>query len=86
MDYVAWEIFVWSVGIILTVSGIAIKYLMDRIQDIKIMVDDTKECSKELDSRVDIIEASHTETQVSIAKINKDIEYIRLRIDELLSK
>jgi hypothetical protein len=86
MTYVEWEVFVWAIGFILTVSGIAIKYLMGRINDIKTMVDDAKSESKVLDGRVDIIEACHTETQVNIAKINKDIEYIRLSIDELLNR
>ena len=50
------------------------------------MVDNNRKEAKELDSRIDIIEACHTQTQVSIAKINKDIEYIRLSVDKLLNK
>jgi uncharacterized coiled-coil protein SlyX len=93
MDFVSWEVFVWAIGLILAVSGIAIKYIMDVINNIKLCIDDRKKDCQELDNRLDIIEARHTDTQISIAKINKDIEYIKLeqdkislKIDELLKQ
>ena len=88
MDYVGLELFMWAFGAILTLTGIAIKYMYDRVMEIKSMVEDNKKervCQMEgLDKRLDIIEDCHTETQVNIAKINKDIEYIRLRLEEFL--
>jgi len=86
MDCVNWEIFIWIIGIIITVGGIVVKYIMNTISDIKTTIDNNRKEAKELDSRIDIIEACHTQTQVSIAKINKDIEYIRLSVDKLLNK
>jgi Iap family predicted aminopeptidase len=93
MDYVSWEIFVWALGLILAVSGLAIKYLMDRIKDVSSCIEDRKKECQELDARLDIIEARHLDTQISIVKINKDVEYIKmeqqkisLKIDELLKQ
>ena len=59
---------------------------MNSISNIKTTIDNNRKEAKELDARIDIIEAYHTQTQVSIAKINKDIEYIRLSVDKLLNK
>jgi predicted PurR-regulated permease PerM len=86
MDYVNWEVFIWIIGIIITVGGIIVKYIMNSISDIKTIIDNNRKEAKELDARIDIIEAYHTQTQISIAKINKDIEYIRLSVDKLLNK
>lgn len=86
MDYVNWEVFIWIIGIIITVDGIVVKYIMNSISDIKTIIDNNRKEAKELDARIDIIEAYHAQTQVSIAKINKDIEYIRLSVDKLLNK
>lgn len=86
MDYVNWEVFIWIIGIIITVGGIVVKYIMNSISDIKTIIDNDRKETKELDARIDVIEACHTQIQVSIAKINKDIEYIRLSVDKLLNK
>lgn len=90
MEYVDWEVFVWVIGIITTLFTFVITYLSKKIGDIGIQYEDIK---KETDSRLDVVEKSHIDNQVSLAKINKDIEYIKLqqqqisiKLDELLEK
>lgn len=90
MDYVAWEVFVWVVGIIITLFTFVIGYLSKRISEISITCDDYK---KDAENRLDEMEKCHLDNQVNLAKINKDIEYIKLlqqnmalKIDELLKK
>lgn len=89
-DYVAWEVFVWVVGIIITLFTFVIGYLSKRIGEISIACDDYK---KDAEYRLDEMEKCHLDNQVNLAKINKDIEYIKLqqqsivvKIDELLKK
>lgn len=87
---VDFQIFTWAIGLVVSTGGIAIGYVLKRISDISVISD---EKDKDLDNRLDAIESSHIDTQVSLAKINKDIEYIKLqqqsismKIDELLNK
>lgn len=97
MDYVAWEIFTWAIGLVVGVTGIAIKYMIDKINDIKIVVDEKveereRDC-KNLDMRVTEMSTLNQKTQLGILGIQKDIEYIKLdqakisiKLDELLKK
>lgn len=89
-EYVAWEIFIWVVGIISTLFTFVIGYLSKKISEISIQCNDYR---KDADSRLDEVERCHLDNQVSLAKINKDIEYIKLqqqsisiKLDELLKK
>ncbi len=86
MEYVNWEVFVWVVGIITTLFTFMTGYLSKKIGDILIE-------HKDYDDRLNNMEKCHTDNQVSLAKINKDIEYIKLqqqsislKLDELLKK
>jgi len=86
MEYVNWEVFVWVVGIITTLFTFMTGYLSKKIGDISIE-------HKDYDDRLNNMEKCHTDNQVSLAKINKDIEYIKLqqqsislKLDELLKK
>lgn len=87
---VEWEIFVWTIGTITALFTMVIGYLSKKLNDACSNFEIT---NKNVDSRLDEMERCHTENQVNLAKINKDIEYIKvqqqdisLKLDELLKK
>jgi hypothetical protein len=90
MDYVAWEVFVWALGITTVLFTTIIGYLFNKIKDVSIICDERIDASEE---RLKDMEKCHLENQVNLAKINKDIEFIKLqqqnismKLDELLKK
>lgn len=90
MDFVAWEVFVWAIGIMILLFTMVIGYLFNRIKEISISCDDRID---EAELRLKEMEKCHLDNQVNLAKINKDIEFIKLqqqeisiKLDELLKK
>jgi septal ring factor EnvC (AmiA/AmiB activator) len=53
------------------------KIMEEKIKTFELKLNETDKYCIELDRRIDAIEAHHVETQVSLAKISKDIEYIK---------
>jgi len=83
MDFVAWEVFVWAVGIIVVLFTMVIGYLFNRIKEISISCDDRID---EAELRLKEMEKCHIDNQVNLAKINKDIEFIKLQQQEISIK
>lgn len=80
MDYVNWDIFIWAIGIISGTITIAMGYVLRQINDITIRLENEKQ---ETDERLDVMEKCHAENQVNLAKIGKDIEYIKVKQNEI---
>jgi len=83
MDFVAWEVFVWAIGIMILLFTMVIGYLFNRIKEISISCDDRID---EAELRLREMEKCHLDNQVNLAKINKDIEFIRLQQQEISIK
>ena len=84
MDNVSWEIFVWAVGIILLLFGIVFNYINSKAKDRQDDIDRIDKAFVIVEDRVQKMEQCHSTTQIDIAKINKDIEYIKVKQDEIV--
>ncbi|MDD5068494.1 MAG: hypothetical protein PHN89_02760 [Candidatus Pacebacteria bacterium] len=76
------------IGIAIAISGviskISMQYIEERISKKDEVIkekmkqfNDVERSIKDLDNRIDKIEDCHVDTQISLAKISKDIEYIK---------
>ena len=83
-ETVDWVIFVWAIGIILLLFGIVFNYINQKAKDRQEDIDRHDTELEEVKKRIDKMEECHTTTQVDIAKINKDIEYIKVKQDEIV--
>ena len=79
-NYVSWDIFIWAVGIITGTITIAMGYAIKLSSDISLRLTEER---KELDGRLDEVEKCHTDNQINLAKISKDIEYIKVKQNEI---
>jgi hypothetical protein len=82
--YVEWAVFIWAIGIILTLFGVVFNYINQKAKDRQEDID-RHDCEiQEMKTRVEKVEACHVENMVNMAKINKDIEYIKMKQDEII--
>ena len=76
-----WEIITGIVGTAITISTIISKlfmrYLESQMKNITETIDERKDDYVGLEERIKSVENYHTETRVALAKIGKDIEYIK---------
>lgn len=80
MEYIEWDLFVWAIGIFITIFTMTVGYLIKRIGEVD------SECKidrKEADQRLDNLERCFSNNEISLAKISKDIEYIKIKQDEI---
>jgi hypothetical protein len=78
--YVSWDIFIWTVGIITGTITITMGYVIKLANDISLRLTEEK---NEIDERLTDVEKCHTDNQVNLAKISKDIEYIKVKQNEI---
>lgn len=78
-----WGIITFIMTTILGTIGGLWKYFEGKIADLKICLTEKEKLQNELQIRVEKIESCNADIKVDIAKINKDVEYIRLEITRL---
>ena len=94
---ITWEIITFIIGTAITISTIISKlfmrYLESQIKNLTETIDERKDDYVCLEERVKEVENYHTETKVVLAKIGKDIEYIKqennkmaINIEKILNK
>lgn len=77
---VEWEVFAWAIGIIISFFTMIIGYLSKKINEL------SQDCildRKDTEDRLNKVEDCHSKTEVKLAEINKDIQYIKLKQDEM---
>ena len=78
-----WGIVTFIMTTLLGTIGGLWKYFEGKISDLKICLSEKEKLQNELQIRVEKIESCNADIKVDIAKINKDVEYIRLEITRL---
>ena len=78
-----WGIVTFIMTTLLGAIGGLWKYFEGKIADLKICLTEKEKLQNELQIRVEKIESCNADIKVDIAKINKDVEYIRLEITRL---
>ena len=74
---IEWEVFTWIMGFVLGLVAILFwRYFDNTIKNLSIKLDDTEK-------RVDTMEQCHTETRVSMARIETSLEDIKSRQAEM---
>ena len=78
---ITWEIITFIIGIAISVSTIISKlfmrYLESQMKNLTETIDERRDDYVGLEERIKSVENYHTETKVVLAKIGKDIEYIK---------
>lgn len=94
---ITWEIITFIIGTAITISTIISKlfmrYLESQMKNLTETIDERKNDNIALEERIKSVEDYHTETRVALAKIGKDIEYIKqennkmaINIEKILNK
>jgi len=78
---ITWEIITFIIGTAISISAIISKlfmrYLESQMKNLTKTIDERRNDYVGLEERVKSVENYHTETRVVLAKIGKDIEYIK---------
>ena len=78
---ITWELITFIIGTAITISTIISKlfmrYLESQMKNLPETIDERKDDYVGLEERIKSVENYHTETRVALAKIGKDIEYIK---------
>ena len=94
---ITWEIITFIIGTAITISTIISKlfmrYLESQMKNLTETIDERRDDYVRLEERIKSVENYHTETKVVLAKIGKDIEYIKqennkmaINIEKILNK
>lgn len=78
-----WGIITFIMGTIMATIGGVWKYFEGRCNLLKVCLTEREKEQNELQLRIEKIEMCNADIKVDIAKINKDVEYIRLEITRL---
>jgi phage shock protein A len=66
-----------TVSVSTIISKLFMRYLESQIKNLNDVINERKEDCVGLSERIEEVEKYHIETRVSLAKIGKDIEYIK---------